>query len=494
MKKTILFGIFYLMAVPSIFAGGILTNANQSAQYVRMLSRNASVQVDAVYFNPAGVVRMEDGFHFALNNQSIFQTKTIENRFPLLNTSIYKGDVSVPVFPTGFAVYKKDQLALSFGFGPNSGGGTAEYNTGLPSFETSIAQIPLSLKASGIETDAYSADLYFNGESVFWGGQLNMSWAFNEVISAAVGVRVILAGNDYQGHIKGVSVIKDGESILVSDLMTGLAAQASAGATAFSQQPANVQMPAAMAAQYGFPSGTTFGQAAAVMSAKAAQATASAASARDRQVDLKQKGTGFTPIIGLNIQPDEKLNIGLKYEFKTKLEMENHTEKDDLGVYPDGDKFRNDLPAIFTAGVDYKLLNNLKISGSFNHYFDQSANMEGKEDEIDKNLYELALGMEYQLTEKTAVSAGIMHSETGVGQGYQTDISYSLSSNTVGFGMQFHINERFDLDLGGLFTVYKPSDKEITYKNGNKNLGTYKEIYSKTNLDFAIGLTYHLFN
>lgn len=493
MKKTILFGILYLLAVPLIFAGGILTNANQSAQYVRMLSRNASMQVDAVYFNPAGVAKMKDGFHFALNNQSIFQTKTIENRFPLLNTSIYKGDVSVPVFPTGFAVYKKDRLALSFGFGPNSGGGTAEYNTGLPSFETSIAQIPLSLKEAGIDVDAYSADLYFNGESVFWGGQFNISWSFSDVVSGAVGVRVILAGNDYQGHIKSVSVIKDGASILVSDLMTGLAAQASAGATAFGNYSADATMPDEIAAQYGFPSGTKFGVAAARMSAKAAQATASAAAAQDRYVDLKQKGTGFTPIIGLNIQPCEKLNIGLKYEFKTRLEMENHTEKDDLGVYPDGDKFRNDLPAIFTTGVDYRLLDNFKVSGSFSHYFDQGVDWAGKEDEIEKNLYELALGMEYQLTEKTAVSAGIMHSETGVGQGYQTDISYSLSSNTVGFGMQFHINERFDLDLGGLFTVYKPSGKEITYMNGDKNLGTYKEIYSKTNLDFSIGLTYHIF-
>lgn len=489
MKKTILLGIFYLMTFPLTFAGGILTNANQSAQYVRMLSRNASMQVDAVYFNPAGVVKMEDGFHFSLNNQSIFQTKTIENRFPLLNTSIYEGDVSVPVFPTGFAVYKKDKLALSFGFGPNSGGGTAEYMTGLPSFEVPLSQIPLSLKSSGIDVDAYSADLYFNGESAFWGGQFNLSWAFSDVISGSVGFRVILACNDYQGHISRVSVIKDGQSVLVSDLMTGLATQASAGATAFGQYPADAVMPDDLAATYGFPSGTTFGVAAATMSAKAAAATESANSARDRYVDLQQKGTGFTPIIGLDIQPCDKLNIGLKYEFKTKLEMTNHTEKDDLGVYPDGAKFRNDLPAIFTAGVDYKLLDNFKISGSFNHYFDQDADWDGKEDDVDKNLYELALGMEYQLTEKTAVSAGIMHSETGVGRGYQTDLSYSLSSNTVGFGMQFHINKRFDLDLGGLFTVYKPADKEITYGD----LGTYKEIYSKTNLDFAIGLTYHLF-
>ncbi len=489
MKKTILFGFTWLMGASVSFAGGILTNVNQSAQYVRMLSRNASMQIDAAYYNPAGLVKMQDGFHFSLNNQSIFQSKTIENRFPLLNSSVYKGDVSVPVFPSGFAVYKKDRMALSFGFGPNSGGGTAEYKNGLPSFEVPLSKIPLSLAQSGIGVSAYSADLYFSGTSVFWGGQLNLSWAFSEVFSGSVGMRLILAGNDYDGHITKVSVIRDGKSILVKDLMTGLAAQASAGAAAFAQYPASAVMPDAVAAQYGFPSGTTFGVASATLSAKATAASEGAAAAADRYLSLEQKGTGVTPVIGLNIHPDDRLNIGLKYEFKTRLEMTNHTDVDDLGVYPDGGKFRNDLPAIFTAGVEYKLLDNFKLSGSFNNYFDKSADWSGKENDIEKNLYEVMLGMEYQLTEKTAVSAGVMHSETGVGRGYQTDLSFSLSSNTVGFGMQFHVNERFDLDLGGLFTVYKDGEKEISYGE----LGSYKEIYSKTNVDFSIGLTYHIF-
>lgn len=489
MKKTILLGFTWLLAASVSFAGGILTNVNQSAQYVRMLSRNASMQTDAAYYNPAGLVKMQDGFHFSLNNQSIYQSKTIENRFPLLNSAVYKGDVSVPVFPSGFAVYKKDRMALSFGFGPNSGGGTAEYKNGLPSFEVPLSKIPLSLAQSGVDVSAYSADLYFNGTSVFWGGQLNVSWALSEVFSGSVGMRLILAGNDYDGHITKVSVIRDGKSVLVKDLMTGLAAQASAGAAAFAQYPASAPMPDAVAAQYGFPSGTTFGVASATLSAKATAASAGAAAAADRYVSLKQKGTGVTPVIGLNIHPDDRLNIGLKYEFKTRLEMTNHTDVDDLGVYPDGGKFRNDLPAIFTAGVEYKLLDNFKLSGSFNNYFDKSANWSGKENDIEKNLYEVMLGMEYQLTEKTAVSAGVMHSETGVGRGYQTDLNFSLSSNTVAFGIQFHVNERFDLDLGGLFTVYKDGEKEISYGE----LGSYKEIYSKTNLDFSIGLTYHIF-
>ena len=70
MKKLTLFvALFMLFQVT--FAGGILTNTNQSAQYVRMLSRNASTQLDAVYFNPAGIMKMENGFHLGIHHSEI---------------------------------------------------------------------------------------------------------------------------------------------------------------------------------------------------------------------------------------------------------------------------------------------------------------------------------------------------------------------------------------------------------------------------------------
>jgi len=43
-----------------VMAGGIVTNTNQSATYIRMLARDASTSIDAVYFNPAGMVKLDD--------------------------------------------------------------------------------------------------------------------------------------------------------------------------------------------------------------------------------------------------------------------------------------------------------------------------------------------------------------------------------------------------------------------------------------------------
>src|ERR1035437_8810714 len=137
MKKLIVFaGMAFCFG--HVFAGGILTNGNQSAQYIRMLSRNASTSVDAVYYNPAGLMMMDNGFYISLQSQSLFQTKTVESGFPLLHTAKFDGTLTAPIFPSAFAVYKKDRFALSLGFGPNSGGGSVEFKKGIPYFEKDI--------------------------------------------------------------------------------------------------------------------------------------------------------------------------------------------------------------------------------------------------------------------------------------------------------------------------------------------------------------------
>src|SRR5450830_206407 len=93
-----------LMCFGAVFAGGLLTNTNQSAQFIRMLSRNASTSTDAVYFNPAGLMQMDNGFYISVQSQTLFQTKTIVSAYPLLNASTYEGKITVPVFPTAFAI------------------------------------------------------------------------------------------------------------------------------------------------------------------------------------------------------------------------------------------------------------------------------------------------------------------------------------------------------------------------------------------------------
>ena len=143
MRKLLTF-VAAMLITGSLFAGGLVTNTNQSAMFTRLQNRNASTGIDAVYFNPAGLTKLGDGFYVSINNQTISQTQTIGNDYTFLSGTKpreYVGKVSAPIYPGVYVAYKTGKLAFSAGFNPIGGGGGAKYNTGLPSFEMQIADL-----------------------------------------------------------------------------------------------------------------------------------------------------------------------------------------------------------------------------------------------------------------------------------------------------------------------------------------------------------------
>lgn len=442
MKKWMILSVLFVLGASALSAG-VLTNTNQSAAYIRLLSRNPVMDIDGVYFNPAGLVKLSDGFHLAVHNQTIFQEKKIFNAYPLLNDPTYLGETKVPVFPNVYAVYKKGRLAFSFGFGPNAGGGTADYPRGLPSFETPISQLPALVSMFGIVTTAYDADIAFEGSSIFLGFQGNVSYALSDAVAVAAGVRYIQATNTYSGYI---------ENIRINPVYAGNPGGAMISAPAFFTA---IKQP-----EY-------------------------AAQTSDKAVDAKQTGSGFTPILSLNLTPSERFNFSIKYEFNTSLELLNDTTQDDTGLFPDGARFRNDIPAILGLGAQYAFTPKWRAMASFNYFFDKSANWEGDEELVDKNTYELSLGMEYDLSGAFTLSVGYLRTQFGLSEAYQTDFSHELSADTVGFGARIRATERLSFDLGALLNSYKDFTKPLT------TMGVeYDETYSKTTTAFAIGLNY----
>lgn len=444
MKKVILGVTLVLFCIPLAFAT-LITNTNQSTHYLRLLARNASTDIDAVYYNPAGLTQLSDGFHIAIHSQTIWQDKTVENAFPFLNQSEYLGEVNVPFFPSVFVVYKKEKLALSFGFGPNSGGGSADFASGLPSFTVPISQIPALVTLQGVPTTGYQADVAFNGKSVYYGFQFNVSYAFSDMVSAAGGIRYIYAVNTYEGHIK---------SILINPLFPAYGLNGDyIPATQFFTLVGDPYL---------------------------------AALTSDKVVDAKQTATGFTPILGVFIKPIEELNIGIRYEFNTSLEFENDTTQDDVGLFPDGEKFRNDIPAILSLGLEYSLMPEMRVMVSYHMFFDKSANWEGREDLVDSNSYDIGIGLEYDITDTILISGGYLYTNVSLSEDYLDDLSYDLDSSTFGFGGKVKITPRLDLDLGVLYVNYLDDSKNITYPG----FGAWAETYKKTAWDVSVGLGY----
>lgn len=78
MKKLLLISAATLIVSTSTFAGDYLTNTNQHAAFLRMAARGASIDVDGVYSNPAGLAFLpKNGFHLSLTGQSAYQTREI---------------------------------------------------------------------------------------------------------------------------------------------------------------------------------------------------------------------------------------------------------------------------------------------------------------------------------------------------------------------------------------------------------------------------------
>lgn len=445
MKKSI-FAVVFVLFVTSCLFGQIVTNTNQSAQYIRLLARNGSTDIDAAYYNPAGLISLDDGWHFSLSNQTIFQEKTVENFYPLLNQSKYVGEVNVPFFPNAYAAFKSDKLVFSVGFGPNAGGGSADFKTGLPSFEIPFSGLPPTISGFGLPTTAYSADIAFKGTSIFLGFQANVTYAFSDEISLAGGVRYIKAENTYEGYIKDV---------MVNAYHPLLNPQAN------------------MISAAGF--FNSIGQ------------PGYAAQVADKEVDVKQTGTAMTPILSLCIQPNDDWSIGIRYEFKTKLELENETVVDGTGMFPDGVITRNDIPAVFSIGTEYQIMRNVRGMISYNLFFEKDANLGGSEAFIDSNTYDLGFGLEWSLTDSFLLSGGILYSKVGVSPEYQSDFAHEISATTFGGGARLVLSKQIDLDLGAIFVQYQDANRFISYAG----VGSIEERYSRSTWAFSGGLNFH---
>jgi len=538
--RKILTLVFALMVSGSIFAGGLVTNTNQGALYIRLQSRNASTDVDAVYYNPAGLTKLAPGFHFGLNNQTVGQGRSVMTDYSYLNGApdrTFEGTVFAPVFPSIYAAYNTGKVAFSFGFNPIGGGGGATYEEGLSMIEMPISDLVPLLAGQGAQ--GYRLDTRFVGSSIFFGFQGNVSYKINDMISVSAGARYVTAKNKYEGHLKDIQLNMGGTWLPASTVFSGIAAQLtsivgipaataplvtnfgnntlaeipdqylpaankagiSAGLAAIGVPPANIPVMTLNQIRGAITTATP------TLNTNIAQASATAVVMGDQTADVVQTGSGVTPILGVNLSLSDKLNVGIKYEFKTKLEVTNATAADfttgfdpetgePVTMFPDGAVTVNDMPAMLAVGVEFRPIDKFLITGSYNYYFDQAVDYDGSADKdidmIDKNNSELALGLEYGLTENLRASAGWLITFSGVNLNYQDELSYSLNTNSIGGGFGYRISDMVDINLGGMYTMYKEGMK--TYSRNMTGSGTVKsltETYNKDTWVVAIGVDLH---
>ena len=154
-KVKIISVAVFLATTTTALAGGILTNTNQSVDFLKNPARDAAIGLDGVYSNPAGVVFMPEGFHLAINWQYAHQTRTINSTNPIFalgkkndgkSSKVFEGIADAPFIPSIQAAYNKGDLSLQFNFSIPGGGGVCEFDNGLGSFESAVGMIAKQLE------------------------------------------------------------------------------------------------------------------------------------------------------------------------------------------------------------------------------------------------------------------------------------------------------------------------------------------------------------
>jgi long-subunit fatty acid transport protein len=527
MKKTILTIFSLVFIVQLVFSGGIVTNTNQSAAWVRSMVRDASVDVDAVFFNPAGLTHLEDGFYLQVNSQTVMQGRTVTSTYPTLNDGTYEGSTFVPVLPTGFAVYKKGKLAVSAGFTVIGGGGSATFDRGLPQFEQQISTLPASLaglaavgEQAGVDlsVSGYSADIEFSGSSAYYGIQAGLSYQINDMISVGIGGRYIMANNTYTGSIENISLmtaagtqradefltgtaiptvtgvknelqgnadqlglVSAGLDLLIAGGFGGLTVEQLINSGALSQEQIT-QINFAMFALGLDPTTLTLNDVNGIvegtvgelnanitqLAGTEAALTATAANLGDQLVDVTQSGTGFTPIISVDFNLLEgDLGIALKYEHKTNMKVTTKVTRDDTGTYIDGEEVTSDMPAMLSAGIRYRLSDAFRAQAGFHYYLDMGASYGKKDDD----------GNFVNNGEETTIG--------GVTTSYLAGNSYEAA-----LGLEYDVTNSFTLSGGFLYTASNPNDvyqSGLSYTLNTTTFGLGAKIRVMKNLAIDLG-------
>ena len=204
--KAILALVATTTIATSAFAGGPMTNSNQSAHFLRSVARGTSLDSDAVYTNPAGVAFMENGFHIGLSDQMAAQTRTITSTYApfAMNggsaTKQYKGEVFSPIIPSVHFAWKHNRFAVMAGVGVNGGGGSLEFANGLGSFERQFSVLPVAITQLGSQLSAknpamavsanqYDMDMYLMGKSMTLAFNVGAAFRLTDWLSIAAQVR-----------------------------------------------------------------------------------------------------------------------------------------------------------------------------------------------------------------------------------------------------------------------------------------------------------------
>jgi len=488
MKKILVSFLVFTMTSVSALAGGILTNTNQSVDFLRNPARDAAIGLDGVYSNPAGVVFMPEGFHLGINWQYAHQTRTITSTNPVFQlgrknnennpTKIFEGVANAPIIPSIQVAYNMENWSLQANLSVPGGGGSCEFNDGLGSFESVVGNIAASLAPLG--ATGYDMDGYMKGRQYYYGVQIGAACKVTPNLSLYGGLRMIYGDATYKAKISNIQVntangyIDFGSYLQnASNTVSNGLSQVNAGIAGY--QAAGVEVPAELFAQK-------------AQLEKTRESLGQLQKYSDG-VNLlcNQDGVGFAPIVAVDYKTG-KFNFAAKYEFRTQIRMKNESTVneasaiDAVNKYRDGEYVNEDMPALLAVGVQYSPIDAVRINAGYHHYFDKDASWYNNTQELLKhNTNEYLLGAEWDTTDNLTFSAGAQLTRYGMSDEYISDMSFVVNSYSIGFGFNYKLSNKVAIKAAYFQTYYGDYDRT------DATNPQVKDSFTRSNRVFGVG-------
>ena len=521
------------------FAGGFLTNTNQNVAFNRMMSREASIGIDGVYYNPASVVFLGDGHHLSINWQLAYQDRTIKNDYSLFTNNVnnpitpreFKGEAFAPVIPSFQYAYNKGRWSFQGNFALTGGGGKCTFDNGLGSFERIVAETAMAACGLARTVDGalgsvlgrevsmfgsdqafgaggkYSYNSYMHGRQYYFGLSLGAAYKVSDNFSVFGGVRGIYATTNYYGYVEDIKVgnmplymvldptKKDAANIELSCDQSGIGFTPIIGVD-FKTGKWN------FSAKYEFKTRMrlknksvnlvpSIGNLPANLSSQMTQiltAQFTQAGLPAEQAAAKAEAAATAVLANQTVQ---KTMLGLKNQFDTELD-------EAIGEYEDGKKIAADIPAYLSVGVGYSPIDPLRINVGFHFFDDKNAKAyNNRQEKLDHGTLEYNAGVEYDINKKLTVSAGWQSTNYGLPEEEATtskdkrfmdDKSFVTSSNSVGLGGVWHFNKKMSLTVAYFHTFYQHKKTTESVELIPGNAINYSADYSRNNNVFAAGI------
>lgn len=456
-------------------AGGILTNTNQSVAFLRNPAREGAIAIDGVYSNPAGVAFMEEGNHFSFSWQAAWQTRTIDTTNPVFEMSKdfngqplrYEGTAKAPFIPSIQFAKNKGKWSFQFNFSVTGGGGKCEFADGLGSFEGAVGQIAAGLNKFGVAAglpsaaicNGYDCNSYMQGKQYYFGFTMGAAYKVTDFLSLYGGIRVLYGSATYKAKIDNIKVVTasnpqgvdfgqyyDQIKPYITGAVQSYETAIKAGAQLSEEQMNNY------------------------ISIRKLQAVESYRDGVNLQSD--QSGVGFAPILGADLKLG-KFNFGLKYEFRTKMNMENKSTVkeahaiDAVNQFRDGTSIREDQPSLLAVGVQYTPIECVRVNAGYHHFYDKAAkktyykNVDGvstrfdnKNDLLESGTNEYLGGAEWDITKKLTVSGGFQITRYGNTDEYINDLTFVVNSWSYGLGVKYQVTDKIAVNAAYFKTCY----------------------------------------